>query len=183
MVLEKDFFQRSTLLVAQELLGQYLCRKMLNGNIVRYMITELEAYDGPEDKACHAAKGRTARTDVMFWPGGVWYIYLCYGIHWMINIVTGPKDYPAALLIRGAGIYSGPGRLTKALHITQAFNKLSAVKAKGLWLEASNIVVEEHQYQKMPRVGIDYAGPYWKEVNYRLILKHSFLQSLKNLNK
>ncbi len=180
-VLGEDFLQRPTLLVAQELLGQYLCRTMPNGHVHRFLITELEAYDGPEDKACHASKGKTQRTEVMFWPGGVWYIYLCYGVHWMTNIVTGPQDYPAALLIRSAGTYSGPGRLTKALHITNTLNKQPALEKTGMWLESSNLCIGEQDYEKTPRIGIDYAGPYWKDVQYRFVLKPSFIQSLKSL--
>ena len=99
-VLEEAFFDRPTLTVAEELLGKNLCREV-NGEIRRMRICEAEAYDGPDDKACHAHRGKTPRNEVMFGAAGRWYVYLCYGIHWMLNAVTGPADYPAAVLIRG----------------------------------------------------------------------------------
>ena len=98
--LSQSFFNRHVLKVAYELIGCYLVRKIEN-KIERYMITETEAYDGLEDLACHASKGRTKRTEIMFGPAGHAYIYFVYGIHWMLNITTGPVDYPAAVLIRG----------------------------------------------------------------------------------
>ena len=102
-VLTKKFFERSALKVAPELLGKYLC---VSSSLRRrtskcFMITEVEAYDGPKDKASHASRGRTLRNEPMFGEAGRWYVYFTYGMHWMLNIVTGPKDYPAAVLIRG----------------------------------------------------------------------------------
>lgn len=170
-IIPKQFFERDVHEVGVELLGQYMCRTLSNGKCVRYVVTEVEAYDGPEDKACHASKGRTPRTQVMFAAGGVWYVYLCYGMHWMLNIVTGPKDYPAALLIRGIGEIAGPGRVTKALCIDKNMNAKSATRAEGLWFEHSGENVSPSGYEKTPRIGIDYAGPYWKSVPYRYVLK------------
>ena len=112
----QDFFDRPTLEVAPDLLGKFLCREV-DGSILRLRITEVEAYDGPEDKACHAHRGKTPRNEIMFGPAGRWYVYLCYGMHWMLNAVTGPVDFPAAVLFRGCLEVTGPGRLTKALGI------------------------------------------------------------------
>ena len=104
-VLNKNFFNRPTLIVAKDLLGKYLIRR-LNGKIKRFMITEVEAYDGFKDKASHASRGKTVRNAPMFGEAGVWYVYFTYGMHYMLNIVTGKKDYPAAILIRGVGTVS-----------------------------------------------------------------------------
>ena len=135
---------------------------------VRWQITETEAYDGPDDKACHAHKGRTGRTEVMFGPAGIWYVYLCYGVHWMLNIVTGPEDYPAAVLIRGAGSLYGPGRLTRALAISGELNRQPASLATGLWIEHGD-PVEAQAVLTAPRVGVDYSGPDWSQRHYRFI--------------
>ncbi len=99
-VLTKKFFEKRTRAVAEELLGKILCRK-IGSRVIKHVVTEVEVYDGFNDKASHASRGKTARNFPMFGPAGVWYIYFCYGAHWMLNIVTGPKDYPAAVLIRG----------------------------------------------------------------------------------
>ena len=115
-VLKQEFFNRDTVQIAEDLIGCFWVREQ-NGISEKYMITETEAYDGIEDKACHASKGRTKRTEVMFGPSGHLYVYLVYGMHWMMNIVTGPTDYPAAVLIRGVEGTIGPGRVTKKLKI------------------------------------------------------------------
>ena len=169
-ILGKDFLHRSTLVVAEELLGQFLCRE-IDGEILRYLITEVEAYDGPDDKACHAHKGKTERNSVMFGPSGYWYVYLCYGVHWLLNVVTGPEDYPAAVLFRGLKEVSGPGRLTKKLLINKNQNQKPASQDTGLWLESSGYIVHEIDFEKTPRIGIDYAGPKWVEAPYRFLLK------------
>ena len=82
------------------------------------MITEVEAYDGERDRTCHARFGRTPRSEVLYGAGGVWYVYLCYGVHEMLNLVVGPAGWPAAVLIRGVDGITGPGRLTRALGST-----------------------------------------------------------------
>ena len=165
--LTRSFFQRPTLGVAADLLSCCLCRN-IDGEIRRWQITETEAYDGPEDKACHAHKGRTQRTEVMFGPAGIWYVYLCYGVHWMLNVVTGPVDFPAAVLIRGAGELHGPGRLTKALQIDGSLNRTSAVDGDHLWIERG-LTVEAEAIASTPRIGVHYAGPDWAQRLYRFI--------------
>ncbi|MBI2035602.1 MAG: DNA-3-methyladenine glycosylase [Candidatus Liptonbacteria bacterium] len=106
-ILKKPYFQKSTVVVARNLLGKFLVRR-IKGKEIAAMITEVEAYDGFKDKASHAHRGKTARNAVMFGEAGVWYVYLTYGMHWMLNVVTGPKDYPAAVLIRGVLISDRP---------------------------------------------------------------------------
>lgn len=103
-ILTKKFFERSALKIAPELLWKFLCNSYL-GQVSCFMICEVEAYDGFNDKASHASRGRTERNAPMFGEAGRWYVYFTYGMHWMLNIVTGPKDYPAAVLIRAVAIW------------------------------------------------------------------------------
>jgi DNA-3-methyladenine glycosylase len=177
-ILPPAFFNRPVLKVAPELLGKYLVRRIGRGQASKTIalpITEVEAYDGPHDKACHASKGRTARTAPMFGPGGRFYVYFCYGIHWMLNIVTGPKGYPAAILIRAAGGINGPAKLTKHLQISKSLNKKPADKASGLWFEdrgtnRSKDRIAKKDIKRSPRIGVDYAGPVWAKKPYRFTL-------------
>lgn len=168
-LINTTFFNQPTLKAAEQILGMVLCRQFPDGSISRHRIIEVEAYDGPEDKACHAHKGLTPRTAVMFGPAGHWYIYLCYGVHWMLNIVTGPEGYPAALLIRGIEDIIGPGRLTKTLQINQSFNTLPSCPSSNLWLEQSPNL-SQFTIERTPRIGIDYAGPIWAKKPYRFLL-------------
>ncbi len=167
--LPQSFFERDTRVVARELLGKYLVRRMRDKEIA-VMITEVEAYDGFEDKASHAHKGETARNRPMFGDAGVWYVYLVYGMYEMLNIVTGRKGYPAAVLIRGVEGFDGPGRLTKFLQITRAQNKKRAVFDSGLWIENRGVVITDNKIKKTPRVGVPYAG-IWAKKRYRFVLK------------
>lgn len=166
-ILPPEFFNRPTLEVAKDLLGKVLVRRHPDGSETRLRITEVEAYDGPDDKACHASKGRTPRTEVMFGDAGHFYVYLCYGLHWMLNIVTGPSGYPAAILIRGLDSLSGPARLTKALHIDRTLNTLPATPDSGLWFEDPGKKVGKIKVTK--RIGVDYAGE-WKDKEWRFVL-------------
>lgn len=134
------------------------------------MITETEAYDGERDLACHARVGRTRRTEVMYAAGGVWYVYLCYGMHEMLNLVVGPKDWPAAVLVRGVEGASGPGRVTKALGIGRELNATDATsEAAGLWIEDRGVRVTRAAVKVTPRVGVNYAGPVWAGKPWRFI--------------
>ena len=147
--LKPEFYQRDTLTVARELLGKFLVKDDL-----KLMITEVEAYLGPQDLASHASKGRTARAEVMYKEGGVWYVYLVYGLHWMLNVVTGDQDYPAAVLIRGVEGISGPARVTKAFGIDKSFNRLPATKKTGLYIQDRGVVV--NKIKSTPRIGVDF---------------------------
>ncbi len=166
---QEDFFGRDVLEVIPELLGKYLIRKFDDGTIHKYLITEIEAYRGEEDLACHASKGRTNRTEIMYHDGGHLYVYLIYGIYWMLNIVTGSKNNPQAILIRGIEGFDGPGKLTKHLKIDKSFNGENLVTSDRMWIE-SNTEKINVGFKTYPRVGIDYAGEIWKNKPWRFIL-------------
>jgi len=165
-VLKKDFFEQKTLIVAEQLIGKFLVRK---GSA--YMITETEAYDGFHDKASHASRGMTPRNKVMFGSAGVWYVYFVYGMHHMLNVVTGPEEYPAAVLIRAVEGIKGPARLTKKLEVDKSINEQTLSQKTGLWIEDRGIAVAKRQIQKTPRIGVVYAGPIWAGKNWRFVLK------------
>jgi DNA-3-methyladenine glycosylase len=158
---------KRTVALARWLLGKYLVRRMPDGREDARLIVETEAYHGESDLASHARAGRTKRTEVMYGKGGVWYVYLCYGIHEMLNLVVGPSDWPAAILIRGVEGAVGPGRLTKMLHIDRRLNAKPAVPATGLWLEDRGVLLPQKSVQVTPRIGVDYAGPLWSMKHWR----------------
>src|SRR5262249_16003202 len=133
------------------------------------VITETEAYLGPHDLASHSAKGRTPRTDTMFGPPGTLYIYLVYGLHLMLNVITGPEGVAAAVLIRSGGHAEGPGRLGRALGLTLDLNGKAASPASGLWFEDRG--ARPRRIVVAPRVGVGYAGPKWSRRRLRFILR------------
>lgn len=146
-----DFFHRDCPEVARDLVGKLLVYK---GNTLR--IRETECYCGENDTACHASRGRTKRTEIMYLEAGTVYIYLCYGMHWMLNIVTGEPDHPEAVLIRACVKADGPGKLTKKLGITGAENRSSVLTNENLWIADDGFRCE---IQEDTRVGIGYASP------------------------
>ncbi len=168
--LGKDFYRRDVLEVAPSLLGKILVRRFENGTIFRSVITEVEAYRGTEDLACHASKGRTARTDIMFQRGGFLYIYLIYGMYWMLNIVTAHEDMPQAVLIRGLADVSGPGRITRHLLIGRDFYGEDLCRSGRIWIENSE---KQIRVKSFPRIGVDYAGEYWKNQPWRYTIDPS----------
>ena len=153
--LGRDYYTADVLDVAPSLLGKLLCRKSESGEVVKYRITETEAYRGEDDTACHASKGKTSRTSVMWDKGGTVYVYLCYGMHNMLNIVTGMKGEPQAVLIRGIEGADGPGKLTKKLSIERRHNGADVVFSDELWIEDDGFNPDD--ISTSPRVGIDYA--------------------------
>lgn len=167
MRLNREFLERPATELATQLLGTLVCRRTENG-IIRLPITETECYFGEEDTACHASRGRTARTDILYHSGGLAYVYLCYGIHSLLNVVTGPEGHPEAVLIRGVGDIFGPGRVTKALGITREQNGEDLISSETLWLEDSGLPIPEYVASK--RIGIDYAEEKDREAlwNYRV---------------
>lgn len=167
-ILDEGFFDRDALLVARDLLGTFLVRE-IDGAAASLMITETEAYTGPDDLACHASRGRTKRTDVMFGPPGRFYVYFVYGMHWMLNIVTREEGYPAAVLLRGVEGVSGPARLTRHFSVTGAQNGKPARRASGLWVEDRGIAIPRSRIETTPRIGVDYAKE-WAEKPYRFVL-------------
>lgn len=176
-VLSPSFFRRSVVTVARDLLGKFLVRR-ISGREIAVMITETEAYDGSQDRACHAHRGRTPRNAPMFGPARCWYVYFVYGMHWMLNVVTGESGYPAAVLIRGAGEWEGPGKLTKALQIDGAWSGKVAEEKSDLWIEDRGVAISPRHVQALPRVGVDYAGS-WARKPWRFVLRSSssFLHS------
>ncbi|MDO8260428.1 MAG: DNA-3-methyladenine glycosylase [Candidatus Magasanikbacteria bacterium] len=204
-ILPKQFYNRKTLQVAQDLLGCFLVRQ-IDGRKIRAMIVETEAYNGPFDKASHASRGETERNAPMFNEAGIIYVYLIYGMHSMLNIVTEDKGYPAAVLIRavdfshntyhishskpkeaelpiGSSASSltagkGPAKLTKALKIDRTFNRLPIyTKKHGLWIEDRVPDMKLGKIVKAKRVGIDYAE------EYRDKLWRFYLSDNKNVSK
>ena len=169
-VLRSGFFNRTTVVVARSLIGTTLCCN-LDGAGRRLVVTEVEAYDGPDDRASHAYRGMSDRNAVMFGPPGIWYVYLCYGVHWMLNIVTGKRNYPAAVLLRGAGEYVGPGRLTRGLGIDGRLGGEPALRSTGLWFEDSKIALSDNRIERTPRIGVKYAGVERVPRPYRFVLK------------
>jgi len=202
--LPRAFFERPVRSVARDLLGATLVRLLepAAGVAVRLSgrIVEVEAYDGERDRACHASKGRTARTDVMFGPAGHAYVYLVYGMHSCLNVVTGPDGYPAAVLIRAleplegiermdgdrsrpGRVASGPGRLTRALRIDRALNRIDLCAPGPLSIERAADHTEGLAARRRsgilrgPRIGVDYAGA-WARVPWRYGLRGSHALSL-----
>lgn len=173
--LPRVFFERPTLKVAKALLGKVLIKQDPTG-MIQTKIVDTEAYVGPKDKACHASKGRTKRTEVMFGQAGFTYVYLIYGMYHCLNIVTEPEEYPAAVLIRGLEILGedhpsdlprridGPGRVCRFLDIDRTHNGLDATLGTTLWIEDHGLAVSPKQIQTLPRIGVDYAGEWAKKL-------------------
>ena len=152
--LGRAFYRQPAPELAPRLLGKWLCRRS-GRRTLRLRITETEAYYGEADTACHARRGRTPRTDIMYAAGGHAYIYLCYGMHEMLNVVSGAADFPEAVLIRGVEGADGPGRLTRALGITRGLNREDLTVSKRLWIEDDGTAVA---FTTAPRIGIAYAS-------------------------
>ncbi len=153
--LQLDFYLQDALSCAKAICGKVLCVRQKDGTVTRRRITETECYMGENDTACHAHHGRTGRTEVMYREGGVAYVYLCYGMHNMLNIVTGPENHPQAVLIRGVEGAIGPGRLTRLLGIDRSFNGVSLIDSNRIWLEDDAF---ESTLGSSTRIGISYAS-------------------------
>ncbi len=165
-----SFFGKPTLEVAESLIGSYLVRK-IDGKISRYLITETEAYDGFSDRASHAWRGMTKRNAIMFGPAGYIYVYFVYGTHWMLNIVTSKKDYPAAVLIRGIEGVVGPGRLTNKLQIDGTLNGKKIIRRPDLWIEKRDKKIDSKMIKRSARIGVNYAGSIWSKKMWRFNLE------------
>lgn len=162
--LSVEFFVRDVLDVAPDLIGKIMVIRLAGKTFGRYQITEVEAYRGTEDKACHAFRGRTARTEIMFHEGGRLYVYLIYGMYWMLNIVTGQVNNPQAVLIRGVENHNGPGKITKSFGIDRTFYGEDLNISERIWIEDAGVIP---LIKTGPRIGIDYAGEYWKTRPWR----------------
>ena len=161
-----EFFLRDVLEVAPELIGKILVRQFGDGRMEKYRITETEAYRGVEDRACHASKGRTPRTEVMFQEGGKVYVYLIYGQYWLLNLVTGIENDASAVLIRGLEGFPGPGRVGRELLLDRSFYGESLIHSDRIWVEDAEPVSE---IQTSKRIGVDYSGE-WAEKLWRFYL-------------
>lgn len=172
--LKREFFRKPTLSVAKNLLGQILVRK-IGKKEIRGIICETEAYIGEKDKACHASRGRTPRSEVLYWDAGHAYVYLIYGMYYCFNAVTEKKDFPSAVLIRGVipfgstGKILGPGRVCKFFKIDKKFHGQDLIGNKSLWFERGPKIPAK-KIKKAPRVGVEYAGS-WAKKPWRFIFK------------
>lgn len=178
MILPSIYYRSSDVeAIARDLLGKFLFTKV-NGQLAGGVITETEAYKGVEDRACHCYGGRrTPRNEMMYHAGGVAYVYFCYGMHSMFNVVTNREGAPDAVLVRAIwpthgeelmlqrlrknrmspSLTNGPGKLTKALGITRTMNGRS-LSSEEIWIEDRQLVIPDEQVQITPRIGVDYAG-------------------------
>src|SRR6266498_3750212 len=185
MILPRDFYNRTTLSVARELIGARLVR-ILEGKKLVGLITETEAYISQKDLACHAKAGITPRTAVMFGEPGHAYVYFTYGNHWMLNVVTERKGLPAAVLIRAIQPIEGvevmlerrygrdtlgPGKLCQAMGITKSENGVDLTKKTGgLWIE-EGVEVPNSRVTKGPRVGLNNTPEPWLSKPWRFLVK------------
>lgn len=152
--LKKDFFTQNAYTVAQQLIGKWICRS-IDGKVQKFQITETECYIGSCDTACHAYKGKTARTQIMWHEGGVCYVYLCYGIHWMLNFITGKEGEAEGVLIRGIRGANGPGKAAKAMQIDKSLYGESLLTKGNIWVEDDGNI---YRFTSSKRIGIGYAS-------------------------
>jgi DNA-3-methyladenine glycosylase len=176
-LIRSDYIDPKPTRAARFFLGKVLCVQAADG-YAEGMIVETEAYGGVEDAASHAfGHRRTARTEIMFGPGGAAYVYVCYGMHRMFNIVTGPVDSPEAVLVRAVKITaghdlvrkrrkgiaekdwaSGPGRVCAALGIEMHHNRHDLLLGETIWIEDRGVKFPSREVKRTPRIGVDYAG-------------------------
>jgi DNA-3-methyladenine glycosylase len=170
MRLKRKFYKRDALLVAKELLGKRLVRRFDNGEKLKVVILETEAYKGQEDLASHARFGKTQRNKVMFEQGGLVYVYLIYGIYWMLNVITGEEKQPQGVLIRGVFFkgkrYDGPGKVTRLLGIDKKLYGEDLVRSRRLWIEEGE--TKKKEIIKTERIGVEYAGV-WAKKKWRFL--------------
>lgn len=164
--LNSDFYTHDALWVARNLLGKTIVQINDKGCELRYRITETEAYLGEEDEACHANKGRTPRTEIMYAEGGKVYVYLIYGMYWMFNVVTGSFNHPEAVLIRGIENIIGSGKVGRELKMNKSFYGEDLLNSLRIWIEDTPTF---EKVDTFPRVGIDYAGDNWKLKHWRFV--------------
>ncbi|MDK2742690.1 MAG: DNA-3-methyladenine glycosylase [Nitrospira sp.] len=165
-ILSRSYFDRPTLTIARSLVGKYLIRENGAGRVAGKII-EVEAYVGCQDRACHASKGRTARTEVLFGPPGMSYVYFIYGMYHMLNVVTERVEFPAAVLIRAIEVdgelIDGPGKLCRELDIDRSLNRHDMTNGRSLWFEDRGARVAREQVEAFPRIGVEYAGDWAKK--------------------
>lgn len=177
------YHQPDVVEISRQLIGRVLCTRIGDSSLTSGIIVETEAYCGRNDKACHANNSRTERTEIMYHEGGVAYIYLCYGIHHLFNVVTNRDGLADAVLVRavepvdGTGtmlqrrnaervdptLTAGPGRLTQALGISTDLYGTD-LTGNTIWIEDRNIDIEKNRITAAPRIGVDYAGEHAKRL-------------------
>jgi DNA-3-methyladenine glycosylase len=195
--LARPFFERETLRVARELLGQRLVRLDENGGRLSGRVIETEAYIGTDDLGCHARHGRTARNESMWGPAGHAYVYFTYGMHWMLNIVTERAGFPAAVLIRAIAaeegvptmrlrrhmvvdsrLTDGPAKLCQALGIDRAIDGRDLCTSGAELFFERLAEVRETGVTRGPRVGLDSVPEPWHSIPWRFRVKPDIVQSL-----
>lgn len=164
----REFYRQDAVTLAKALVGKLLCRRLADGSVTKLRITETEAYLGVDDTACHAHKGKTKRSEMLWHDGGTVYVYLCYGMHSLMNIISGSEGDPQGVLIRCCEGYPGPGKLTKALQIDRSLNGCDILSDIGLWIEDDGTVVDIISDK---RVGIAYADEKDREALLRFKLR------------
>lgn len=181
-ILGPEFFDRSALVVARELIGKFLVRKVGERGVT-LMITETEVYHGLADGASKARRGETPSNAPMFMHAGTIYVYFTYGMHWMLNLVCGKAGFPSAVLIRGVQtdtthsrtrvcecvVLEGPAKLTKFLQIDKTLNTLPLGKKSGLWVEDRRVNIRPRDIKRTGRIGVDYSGV-WAKKPWRFVL-------------
>lgn len=165
---DRKFFRQDAVTLAKALVGKLLCRRLLDGSEIKLRITETEAYLGVDDTACHAHKGKTKRSEMLWHDGGTVYVYLCYGMHSLMNIISGVEGNPQGVLIRCCEGFDGPGKLTKALHIDRSLNGCDILSDIGLWVEDDGKTVDIISDK---RVGIAYADEKDREALLRFKMR------------
>lgn len=180
--IKREFFNRNTMIVAKELLGKHLVH-IYHGKKQIGRIVEVEAYIGAHDLACHAARGKTKRTAILFGPPGYAYVYFIYGMYYCMNIVTEPEGHASAVLLRALEPVKniitrsqGPGLLCNAMHITTQLNGIDLIHNKYFFLEETHDT--DFEIIEKPRVGVDYAGA-WKDKLLRFYIKNNTFISRK----
>ena len=170
------YYKQPATFLASDLIGKLLCRRTPEG-VLKYRITETECYYSEQDSACHASKGKTQRTKTLYEMGGTAYVYLCYGMHSLFNVVTGKEGFPEAVLIRGVEGYNGPGKVTKAMRIDRDLNGIDLATSRELWLEDDG---SRPAYRTAKRVGIDYALEKDREILWRYIVEDGVYKPVRN---
>ena len=174
--LNRTYYKQPATVLAADLIGKLLCRRTSQG-VIKYRITETECYYSEQDSACHASKGKTQRTKTLYEKGGTAYVYLCYGMHSLFNVVTGKEGFPEAVLIRGVEGYNGPGKVTKAMQIDRNLNGIDLTTSKELWLEDDG---SRPAYRTAKRVGIDYALEKDREILWRYIVEDGVYKPVRS---
>jgi len=189
--LSRKFYLVDGITLAKKLLGKYIVRKFNSRKLIG-KIVETEAYMGPEDKASHSYGGKiTQRNQAEYLEGGHIYIYLCYGMYWQLNITANKNGKPECVLIRAVEpinsnsklkiknvkllrkLTSGPGKLCKWMKLNKSFNKEDLTKSKRIWIEDRGEKIKSSQIIRAKRIGIDYAGNFWKNKLWRFYIKNN----------